>query len=264
MREEDIILTSLLDCRLVDLYADPKPLSVEQKARFESIKNRRANHEPLQYILGQTDFWGMELKVDSRVLVPRPETELLVEAVIEKAKDFSGRPLRILDLGTGSGNIPIALAKNISASELISIDISEDALNVARENAFRHEVSSQIEFRQGDLFNALNTDDEKFDFIVSNPPYIPRGEIQNLPPDVQQEPRVALEAGEDGLCFYRQIIPQSVMYLKKDGILFLEIGDGQRDQIEDIFKFTDRYPKINFMNDYSQTPRIVIAEVKNG
>jgi release factor glutamine methyltransferase len=191
----------------------------------------------------------------------------LVEAAIERTKVSLQRPLKILDVGTGSGNIAISLAKRIPGSQVTTIDISSDALELAAANARENGVASQISFILGDLFSPLPDleTDNHFDVIISNPPYIPTSQINQLPLDVRNEPRLALDGGNDGLNFYRRIISQAPSFLKEDGLIFLEMGDGQKDAIKKIFRTTGCFKNIEFIEDYRQTPRIAIAEVnKNG
>src|SRR3989338_1874890 len=183
MTENEIILTSILNCRCVDLYTRPPVLNPEQQTRLSEIQRRRANKEPLQYILGSCEFMCLKFLVDERVLIPRPETEFLVEAVIEKSKSLVKRPLAILDIGTGSGNIAVSLAKFIPDCRVVTVDISAEALEVARDNAKLNGVSDRVEFFHGDLFanQQNNTNDEiLFDIIISNPQYVNAEHLKRL------------------------------------------------------------------------------------
>ncbi len=189
---------------------------------------------PVQYIMGHAEFCGLDFEVNENVLIPRPETELLVETATEIVCRFTGLPvnrLKVLDLCTGSGCLAIALTKNLPDCKIIASDISQDALDIAPVNAQRHGVAARIKFLKSDLFEAL---DSRFDIIVSNPPYIARYEFETLAKEVLREPRLALDGGEDGQDFYRKICREAPRRLKKGGYLILEIGFGQLKNMKDI------------------------------
>ena len=226
----------------IDLYLNfERPLSENDLARFKALLKRRLNHEPLQYILGETEFMSLPFKVDPRSLIPRPETEILVQVTIDEWKRrFANLPkINILDIGTGSGNIAISLAKYMSNAFIIAIDCSEDALVLAEENGCLNQVSTQILWKcedalANDFHSKLN---QRFHIIVSNPPYISAGEFKQLPQEIQcYEPKQALYAGEDGLHFYRSIGPKLRFLLHPDGFIAFEIGQGQSDYVERIFQ----------------------------
>lgn len=263
MTEDEWMLTSVLDCRRVDLVANPKGLTDAQKSRYEQMRARRAQGEPLQYIVGTCDFAGIPLSVDARVFIPRPETEILAATAIEKAGTLTRRDtLSALDLGTGSGNIAIALAKNIADAAITALDIDGGALTLAAENARANDVGQRIEFFHVDMeayFREVAVLGKKFDVIISNPPYIATPQLTQLPADVQREPRRALDGGEDGLRFYRIIIQYGYRLLSPRGFLLFEIGDGQREGIEAIFAQYSRYQRIEFYKDYAGTDRIAAA-----
>ncbi len=249
MSEDELILTHILKCSRSDLHLQKPQLTAQQQKQFEECKRRRQNDEPLQYILGVCDFMGFELKVDHRVLIPRPETEVLVDHAIKIlnvetpqplcfAKRSSGgvstRRFNILDLGTGSGNIAIALARLVPNSLVTTVDIFKDALNLAKENAQRHGVEERINFVCGDMFEFLEKfeirnsnirNSDLFDLIISNPPYIPKAQMKILPRDIQQEPPMALEAGSDGMRFLKAIIKFTPPLLRTSGYLMMEFGD---------------------------------------
>ncbi len=258
MTEQELMLTSLLDCERINLYVDRKPLGASDQNRFEQMRKRREQGEPLQYILGCCEFFGMKFFVDNRVLVPRPETELLVEEVLKRMD--KQKSLNILDLGTGSGNIAISLAKFLPRSQVTAVDVSWDALKLSKDNARFHALDDKINFVHQDMAVYLQGQEEKlFDIIVSNPPYIARSKLNSLPKDVQQEPKIALDGGEDGLDFYKIIIAHAGRFLKDGGFLFLEIGDGQRAAVEQIFRDHPICQNVEFFKDYSGGDRVAVC-----
>ena len=201
---------------------------LNETARFLTLIEKRKAHVPLQYLTGRWEFFGLTFITDPRALIPRPETEILTEAVI---KHSSGKSLKILDLCAGSGCIAVTLAKMTGAASVTAADISAAALSLAKESADLNGVTAKIDFIESDLFYGLKN--EVYDVIVSNPPYIPAGEIEDLQPEVRDyEPRFALDGGADGLNFYRRIIPESVSHLSPGGALFLETGTGSREVIQ--------------------------------
>ena len=262
MTEKEMMLTSLLGCRRVDLYINPETLDTDQSEQLRGMEERRSQGYPLQYIIGTCEFMGLTLKVDTRVLIPRPETELLAEAVLEKARSMDIRHLKILDLGTGSGNIAIALAKYIPGCSITAVDVSEGALELARVNAKMNAVDGQITFLKSDLFSALESPVslEKFDILVSNPPYVRRIEISSLPLEVQREPVLALDGGEDGLDFYRRILRQATRFIQEDGFLFLEIGETQKESLEKIIFIYPGYKLVEFRKDLCARDRMVVIK----
>ena len=265
MTELELMLMSIGNCRRIDLYVDRRLLNGHKAGLLEEMLVRRKSGEPLQYILGFSEFLGIRLRVDRRVFIPRPETELLVEAVLKEISITNGS-LEILDIGTGSGNIAISLIKNIPDCRVTAIDISQDALGVASQNARLNQIEDKIELIQSDLFlNLRKSRREKapFDIIVSNPPYIPTEEIARLPLDVRQEPNIALDGGSEGMNFYRAIIQQAPQFLKEGGLIFLEIGDGQKEAIAGIFAEKDSFRIKECIKDYCGTERVLIAELKN-
>jgi len=262
MREKELMLTSILGCRRVDLFSEPMKLTCEQQYQYETMMARRKSGEPLQYIVGFCDFMGIKIFVDDRVLIPRPETEILVEHALLGIKNIAqkSKNLKILDLGTGSGNIAISLAKNIPTCSLTAVDVSPQALSLASDNARYQGVADQIDFVCEDMVAFLKKRIEKrsaFDVIISNPPYIKSAQMHLLPVDVQKEPLLAFDGGEDGASFYRHIIEDSRFLLREHGFLFLEIGDDQKSLIEDILGQYDEYKDIRFKRDYVNIPRVV-------
>lgn len=218
-------------------------------------------YTPIQYVIGHAEFCGLQFTVNEDVLIPRPETEMLVEAVVERLQRSRGE--RILDLCTGSGNIAVSLAhltKYYADCKIIASDISTGALEVARFNAIRHGVYNSIEFVKSDLFDSLCG---SYDIIASNPPYIARDEFAALQKEVLREPHIAFDGGEDGLEFYRRIISQSPGYLRDDGLLIMEIGYGQALRISRIVVNASRLKITEIRKDNNGIDRVMVLE-KNG
>ncbi len=264
MTEEESLLTAVLNCRRVDLYVNRPVLTPDQKAWLMTMQQRRLQGEPLQYILGFTDFLGLKLDVDAHVFIPRPETELLVELAIKKARLLSRSFLTILDLGTGSGNIAISLAYFLLNSTVIAIDRSRDALKIARANAQKLGVDHRIQFIHTDMSNYLKMVAKKqlrFDLVISNPPYIPTPQIDQLPAEVRKEPSMALDGGPEGLDYLQEIIRTSLNIILPQGYLLLEMGDGQASEIFSLFAKFPNYKNVEFLRDYSNTLRAVCAQL---
>jgi len=240
-------------------------LPIKEKARFDEAVRRRIRREPVAYIIGEREFWSLDFKVDRQLLIPRPETETVVEAGLELTEGSSparaGDPFRILDLGTGSGAIAVSLAREKENSEIFATDISKMALNIARFNAERHRVDHRIRFLHGNAFEPVRSNQEFFDLIVSNPPYIRSGDIRSLPEEVKNwEPLSALDGGEDGLDFYRLILSQGRCLLRAEGLIVVEIGC---DMAEEICRMIDRsgfYKEPLVRKDYAARDRVVVAQ----
>lgn len=211
--------------------------------------------KPVQYITNNQEFMRLNFYVDENVLIPQPDTEILVEEVI-KSIDIKEN-IEILDMCTGSGCIGISLAKNIKNTKVTLVDISKEAIETAKKNAIQNEVENKITFIQSDMFENVKG---KFDIIVSNPPYIKTNIIQTLDKQVQNEPHIALNGGEDGLDFYKILINEAHKYLKKDGKIFLEIGYDQKQEVESLAKQSKHYKKIETIKDLSQNDRVIILE----
>ncbi len=212
------------------LYAHPEfELSLEDAAAYAQIVERRGEGVPTQYLTGRQEFWGLEFEVGPGVLIPRPETEHVIEVALERIGARRAEPLRIADVGTGSGCIAIALARELPRAEIVATDISAVALDYAQRNAARHRVSNRIQFLRTDLLEAAieapNSGESRFDLIVSNPPYVGRNDATSLPREVREhEPAEALFAGDDGLQIYPALIEQAARKLAPNGILVLELG----------------------------------------
>jgi release factor glutamine methyltransferase len=235
-----------------------RELTEPEKALLQSLGARRATREPLQHVLGTAAFCDLELTVNRHVLVPRPETELLAEQATQFLSTLTSEPAKILDLGTGSGCLAIQIAHAFPQHRVVAVDVSPEALAVARENAVRAGVAERVEFLRGDLFGPLSTG-KKFMLIVSNPPYIPSDEIATLSPEVREhDPRLALDGGADGLEFYRRIAAEARQWLAPGGKLMLEFGDGQDAALREIFS-DDKWIVDAVLPDYSGRARMFIA-----
>jgi len=237
------------------------------KEVLEKLMQRRISGEPLQYILEHQEFWSLDVKVDPRVLIPRPETELLVEQSLLILRQFrtSKGISSVLEIGTGSGAIAVALAKELKDIFLVATDISMEALGLAAENARSAGVLHRINFVNGDLFGPLHPlkGGAPFDLILSNPPYITRGKIDTLAKEVKDhEPRVALDGGEDGLAFYRRIIPEAHFYLREGGWLLLEVALGQSGIVSGMIDEGGNFLKPESIPDLSGIGRVVKAQRK--
>jgi len=251
-RDAQLLLLRILQRDGAWLLAHPEAtLNDEQAGRYNEWLDRRERREPVQYIVGEQEFYGLGLNVTPDVLIPRPETEHLVEAALAHAS--RDRAVRICDVGTGSGAIAIALAHHLPLAEVTAVDKSTEALAVARANAERHGVASRVRLVHSDLLGAIRN--ERFDMIVSNPPYVANSEL--LEAQVRlYEPQQALYAGPTGLEVYRRLIPAARQALVDDGWLLLEIGHGQRDAVSALLV---GWNGVAFLNDLQSIPRVAIA-----
>lgn len=251
-RDAELLLMRALNCTRVFVLTHPEfELTGTQLQHYGKAISRRARGEPIQYITGEQEFYGLRFAVNPDVLIPRPETEHLVEALLERIDHCV--PMRIVDVGTGSGAIAVALAKHLPLAEITALDISAAALDVARANANMHEVSGRIRFLRSDLMSAVA--DEHFDAVISNPPYVSLTERDTLAIEVREhEPGMALFAGVTGLEIYERLVPQAQRILSDDGWLFMEIGSGQRDALERLLK---GWNQVAFIADLHDIPRVV-------
>ncbi|MBP7216685.1 MAG: peptide chain release factor N(5)-glutamine methyltransferase [Candidatus Omnitrophica bacterium] len=265
MREAELLFTDCLDCSRSSLYSEPDTaLTKEQAQRIALALRRRIAGEPIHYILGAVEFFGLRFKVTPDVLIPRPETEILVESALRFAPHISCRAsgYNVLDIGTGSGCIAIALAKHLPFASICACDISEPALKIACENASAHGVERQIDFVHHDCQALRLPLAAPYDMIVSNPPYIPSDTIATLQIEVRQEPRIALDGGKDGLDFYRAILKRAPLLLKRDGFLIMEIGCGQASGVSELIAQQESLRLCEIVKDYNQIDRIMV--VKHG
>lgn len=235
---------------------DDYELSDVEEARFIKIVERRANREPFQYITGSQNFYGLDFVVSKDVLIPRPETELLVEAAIVILRENA----RFCEIGVGSGCISVTILHELKTANAVALDVSEKALTVARQNAEKHKVSERLELRKSDVFENLN--DEKFDLIVSNPPYISVEEMKTLQNEVREfEPVTALTDGLNGLSIIEKIIKDAPLYLNKNGFLLLEIGHLQSAEVKAMFNKTI-WREAESLLDFQRIERIIKAQIK--
>jgi release factor glutamine methyltransferase len=274
--QTELLLAHVLQLPRMKLYLNfERPLSDVELDFVRELIKRRGQREPLQHLTGSTSFCGLEIAVNRHVLVPRPETELLAEAgweflgkhrscSFENPTSNSQRTgseagaLMALDFGTGSGCIAIALAAKCPVTRIVALDASADALVVAKQNAKRNQVGDRIKFHHCDGFGALAAE-AQFDLIISNPPYIPRAEIDTLQPEVRDfDPRAALDGGEDGLVFYRRLAGEAAAFLKPGGRMILEFGDGQAEETSQILA-AQGWTVEAIREDYNKRPRILIA-----
>lgn len=269
-KEAEIIFTQCLGFERVALYRDNPLLSPLQVETLRKVLERREVREPIQYIIGHVDFYGLTIKVGPGVLIPRPETELIVEEVIRTVKSRQSelitqqlkdsgqsttkRRLKVLDLCTGSGCLALAMAKEFPEAYVVGTDISETALEYARENAQMNGIGNVI-FLKGNLFEPL--EGMRFDIVVSNPPYIRRANMESLQREIGEwEPMEALDGGEDGLRFYREILDGSRGYMESDGFIVMEMGDGESGDVAAMAKILG-FKNISVRQDYSAMERML-------
>jgi len=256
--DAEVLLGHLLSRSREELLIHGRiPVSEEQLQIYDRLLQRRLEREPVAYITGRQEFWSKEFRVTPDVLIPRPETEGLVEVALKLAEDWR-EPLHILDLGTGSGAIAVALAGELPQAKIFATDISPAALKVARMNAAESSVAAKIRFLEGDLFGALAGTGAEFHLIISNPPYIRRGDMAGLPPEVGRwEPRSALDGGIDGLDFYRRLAAESFAYLRPGGAVIVEIGADMAVSVKALF--CKAGAKVEIYPDYSGADRVIMA-----
>ncbi|MDB6015622.1 MAG: Release factor glutamine methyltransferase [Pedosphaera sp.] len=255
----ELLLAHVLHLPRMGLYLNfERVLSPAELDEVRNLVKRRGQREPLQHIIGTACFWGLEMKVNNQVLVPRPESEQLAELGWQFLNGIQGTPPLALDFGTGSGCLAILLAVKSPGARVVAVDISPEALAVAQENASRHSVQERVEFFQGDGFVAVPAG-RRFDLLVSNPPYIPSAEIATLDPEVREhDPRWALDGGAEGLDFYRRLAREAGEFLRPGGRLMAEFGDGQAPAIRQIFEH-EKWIVEAVKADYSGRERILVV-----
>lgn len=252
-REAALLLAIVLQKNAAFLVAHPEyELSSDEAVKFERFLNRRTDHEPFQYIAGRQEFYGLEFEVSPDVLIPRPETEILVECAIGILSDLNDP--RFCEIGVGSGCISVSILHAVESAVAIGVDISQRALDMARRNSEKHKVDGRLKLQIGDVFSKV---DGTFDLIVSNPPYVPRGHLESLQAEVRWfEPQLALDGGEDGLSIIENIIRESPEFLKPQGFLLLEIGFDQAARVSELFDLRV-WNKPEFIADLQGIPRIL-------
>ncbi|MBU1055460.1 MAG: peptide chain release factor N(5)-glutamine methyltransferase [Proteobacteria bacterium] len=258
----EILLAHALKLKRIDLYLRyDQPLNISERNLFKTLIKRRINKEPVAYIIGSKGFWNIELMVSKDVLIPRPETECLVEEALSYlSKDKAFCPKKILELGTGSGAIILAIAAQHPDNHYFASDISMKALGIAFKNAKHLGLDNKINFFCGSWFFPVKDKNNLLDIIISNPPYIRRDDIKTLQPEINRfEPITALDGGEDGLCCIKHIVKYAHKFLNKGGKLLLEIGYDQKTAVDEIIKATGKFEQASFKKDYSSIDRVVCA-----
>lgn len=262
MNETELLFTELMGCDRLALYLN-RELPVDKRVSrvAAEVLKQRISGVPFAYITGKTDFMGLEFAVDNRVLIPRQDTEVLVETACACMKErmVSTNRARCLDIGTGSGNIAVSLACFFPGLSVVATDISWGALSVAKKNARAHKVDSRILFIRTDATVKPVLKEGRFDCIISNPPYIPTPDIATLDPEVLREPRLALDGGTDGLDFYRAIVSEAACLLKHDGLLLFEIGYNQKEAVSFLCKESGVLKFEHAVKDYSGIDRVIVA-----
>ncbi len=257
----ELLLAKILNCKRLELYLNyDRNLTEKEKNTYRNFISRRGKNEPLQYITGEVEFYGIELQVNNNVLIPRPETEILIDTILEKVD--KERELMILDIGSGSGNIAIALAKNLTNAKIVSIDVSENALEVARNNALQNELETRIEFIRLNILSDNLEDLSNFDIIVSNPPYVSNEEFGGLQKEIlDYEPHEAVTDFGDGFVFFRKISEIGKSLQNKSGYLFFEAAQGQSETIKKIMT-ENGYSNIDTVKDYADINRVIMGMKK--
>jgi release factor glutamine methyltransferase len=263
--DAEVLLAETLGMDRVTLYTHfDQPVQPGELARFKKLIQRRLRREPVAYIVGQREFWSLKFIVTPDVLIPRPETEILVMEALKvlSQPEQTKRRIRILEMGTGSGAISVALAKELPSASVVATDLSEKALSIAEENALRNGVRERILFLQGNLFDPLEKG-SIFELIITNPPYIPLDYFPSLPPEVRDyEPRVALDGGRDGLAFFRRVLPRLGEYLSPEGWVLAEIGAGQDQKVREIAAANPDLDSCDFLPDLAGIKRVFKARKK--
>ncbi len=255
--DAEVLLAYVLDRERVDLYVEfNRPLTTEEVDKYRELVIKRRKGIPVAYLVGHKEFMSLEFKVTPEVLIPRPETEHVVEIGLKLIEAWEQPEITVVDVGTGSGAIIVSLVK-LAEAELkgIGVDISESALEVAQENAAYHGVESEIDFKAGDLLAPVK---READLIVSNPPYVPSKKLESIQEEVKQQPKLALDGGQDGLNYYRQLITQSRDVLKPGGQIILEIGIKQAEAVTQLLQQVG-FSKIEVTTDYAGIERVVSA-----
>ncbi len=261
--DAEVLLAATLGMDRIGLYTHfDQPLKPDELARFKKFILRRLRREPVAYILGKREFWSLPFKVTPDVLIPRPETEVLVSEALKALAHLNGKASNILEIGTGSGAISVALAKELPAAKVVATDLSANALSLAEENALWNGVRERIHFLQGDLLQPIKKG-ERFDLVITNPPYIPREQFPSLMPEVRDfEPRIALDGGVNGLDFFRRALPAVGEFLDSGGWFLAEMGEGQDQEILRIAGKSSDLDSFDFVKDLAGIKRVFKARKK--
>ena len=259
--DAEVLLMEALGWSREDLYRNPEAeLQDFQAARFHALAARRGRGEPTAYVTGSREFWSLDFRVTPDVLIPRPETEHLVQTVLDLLAERPG-PRRVLEIGTGSGAVAVALARERADLEVWATDVSAAALRVARANAQRHGVAGRVRLVEGDLFAPVRGREGFFDVLASNPPYVPRGEMARLQREVRDwEPAAALDGGADGMDCYRRIARDGARYLRPGGWTAVEVGAGLAPGVRGLFRDGAGFRELRTVRDYAGHDRVVAAE----
>ena len=258
--DAEVLMCHALRIEKPQLYVSlDEQLEPGARHRFNDFLTRRLHREPVPYITGRQEFWSLDFLISPDVLIPRPETERLVEISLQCARAVEcDSSLRILDIGTGSGAIAVSLAKELPQAEVLAIDISQAALEIARDNATRHQVADRVQFRVSHLFDSIT--EREFHLIVSNPPYVESGQFSALAPEVSGwEPRIALDGGVDGLHYYRDIVAQAFRHLPPGGPLIMEIGAAMARAVGELLRGAGNYTAPLLHHDYGLRDRVIVA-----
>ncbi|GMR25055.1 MAG: hypothetical protein BMS9Abin39_0331 [Ignavibacteria bacterium] len=252
----EILLANILNCKRLELYLMyDKPLRDSELNNYREYLKRRGNYEPIQYITGSVEFYALELKVTPAVLIPRPETEILVEKIIDSVK--IDEELFILDIGSGCGNISIALAENLPGVHVTGIDISKDAIMIAHYNLEKYQLSERVNFVNGDILKTNANDFSNYDIIVSNPPYVSQKDYLNVQKEILNfEPEIAVTDYSDGYKYFGKIITLASEILKRGGKLFFEMGQGQSKKINELL-MKNNFKEIHVIKDYQKIDRVI-------
>ncbi len=259
--DAEVLLRHVIQIDKAQLYLRvDETLEAEAEHRFWELLERRARREPVAYITGRKEFWSLDFSVTPDVLIPRPETESLVEVALERMRTLRNSRVKIVDLGTGSGVIAVCLAKELSQAQISAVDLSSAALQVARANGERHGVANRIRFLHGDLFAPLVAERASFDLVIANPPYVCGRDLTKLEAEIREwEPMVALDGGQDGLEFYRRIATQCSDYLTARGEVLLEIGDRMGEAVAQLFANAGGFEAPALWRDYAGKDRVIVT-----
>lgn len=258
--DAEVLLAELLDMERIKLYVNfDYPLNDDEIAKYREMIKKRAQHIPVAYIIGHKEFMSLDFFVNKDVLLPRPETEILVEYLIDHFQEKDMESINIVEVGTGSGAIMVSLGHYLENARILGVEIDSDALAVTRKNIERFSLEDRLKVTKGDLLKPLiKREIKNVDLLVSNPPYISEEEMGNLPPEVKQEPETALYGGREGLDIYKDLIPQSRQVLKNNGMIALEIGYQQAKDVRKILE-KNNFKNIEVRQDYADKDRFIIA-----